>query len=95
LESDQAQKKSVLANLNRWHLLLAGYSEAEIVGLGELSQLRMEQVRDLLHSKKLEAMKATGEALTKEGVKIKPTTPKRAKRKTIKQKSRKHRTTKK
>jgi len=94
LESDQAQKKSVLANLNRWHLLLAGYSETEIVGLGDLSQLRVEQVRDLLHSKKIEAMKATGEALTKEGVNMEPI-HRRTKRKTIKRKSRKHRTAKK
>lgn len=74
--------------------MLAGYSEAEILGLGDISQLQAEQIRDLLHSKKIEAMKATGEALTKAGVKVEPA-HKRTKRKTTKRKSRKHRNTKK
>ena len=37
--------------------MLAGYTEAEVAGLGDLSELRVEQIRDLLHSKKIEAMK--------------------------------------
>jgi len=37
--------------------MLAGYTEAEVTGLGDLSELRVEQIRDLLHSKKIEAMR--------------------------------------
>jgi hypothetical protein len=92
--SEQAQqKKAVLGTMNRQHLILAGYTEADIVGLGDLSQLTAKQVYQLLQSKKLEAMKATGEVLTKEEVKIEPL-HKRT-RKTAKRKSRKLRTTKK
>ncbi|MGA2460341.1 MAG: hypothetical protein ABSF82_02855 [Candidatus Bathyarchaeia archaeon] len=56
MESDQERKKAVLADLNRWHLLLSGYSEAELVGLGDLAVLGKERVRGLIRRKAEEAV---------------------------------------
>ena len=43
------------------HLIFAGYSENEILRLGDLAKLTNERMTELMHSNQLEVMEKTGE----------------------------------
>lgn len=47
---------------------MAGYSEQQIVGLGDLAKLPYDRMEDLIHKKRLEE---AGEALARQGIKTK------------------------
>ena len=55
----------MLAWRRRQHLIFVGYSEAEILQLGDLAKLTNERMHELMHSKNLETTKETGEELNK------------------------------
>jgi len=74
VESEKREKPNrieTLAALNKHHLMMAGYSAADILGLGDLGELTKDRMHELIHTKNLEAMKETAEALRREGVKTK------------------------
>lgn len=73
----QSNRMETLAAINKHHLMMAGYSAADILGLGDLSRLTRDRMRELIHTKSLEAMKETGKALDKAGVKTKPLKPRK------------------
>jgi hypothetical protein len=39
---------AALSEVNRYHLMFAGYSEAEIVGFGDLSKLTKDRMSELI-----------------------------------------------
>jgi hypothetical protein len=49
----------------RQYLIFVGYSEAEILRLGDLAKLTHERTNELMHSNNLETTKETGEELNK------------------------------
>jgi hypothetical protein len=44
----------------RQHLIFLGYSEAEILRVGDLAKLTNERMNELIHSNNVEAMEKTG-----------------------------------
>ena len=54
--------------LNRRFLLMAGYSEQQILDLGDLAKLRYEKMRDLVQDKTFEAAR---QQFKKAGVDVK------------------------
>ena len=62
-------------------LATAGYTEADILGFGDLAMLRPERMTQLLHNKAVEAFgKALGKTLPKKDLKVKIIGKKRKKK---------------
>jgi hypothetical protein len=57
-EGQQRSRETILAAFNKRHLQIAGYSEARILGLGDLSKLTKDQMHKLIHDKASEALVA-------------------------------------
>jgi len=53
----------MIAWRRRQHLIFAGYSEAEILLLGDLTKLTDERMNELMHCNRLEAMLRVSEEL--------------------------------
>jgi hypothetical protein len=53
----------MLAWRRRQHLIFVGYSEGEILRVGDLAKLTNERMNGLIHSNNLETTKKTGEEL--------------------------------
>jgi hypothetical protein len=51
----------LMAWRRRQHLIFLGYSEAEILRVGDLARLTNERMNELIHSNNVEAMEKTGE----------------------------------
>ena len=45
---------AALSDVNRYHLMFAGYSMADIAGFGDLSKLDRDRMRDLIRTKVME-----------------------------------------
>jgi hypothetical protein len=72
LESEKGKQHSgpaALAEINKYHLMFAGYAPAEVMGFGDLGQLTKERMVDLIHSRVMEEARKT---FDKAGVKTKP-----------------------
>ena len=66
--SQNQNKSESLRQINRYHLLFAGYSPAAIVGLGDLSKLGKDRMDDLIRTK---VMEEAAKGFNKEGVRTK------------------------
>jgi hypothetical protein len=53
-------KSTVIETFNRQFLSMAGFSEAEISKLGDLSQLAPQQIQDLIQRKSMQALGLNG-----------------------------------
>lgn len=72
MSESNAEKQSqseALGQINRYHLLFAGYSAAAIVGLGDLSRLERDRMDDLIRTK---VMEEAAKGFDKAGVRTKP-----------------------
>jgi len=72
--TDHSTQQEVYSALISWrrrqHLTFAGYSEAEILRLGDLGKFTNEQMSELMHSNKPEAIEKTGGELNKKAPQI-------------------------
>jgi len=50
----QPSKAATLAEINRYHLMFAGYSAADILGLGNLGKLTKDRMGELIRRKVLD-----------------------------------------
>lgn len=55
--TQQEEHSALLAWRRRQHLIFVGYSEAEILLLGDLAKLTNERMNELTHSNNLETTK--------------------------------------
>jgi len=72
LESEKGKQHSgpgALAEINKYHLMFAGYAPAEVIGFGDLGQLTRERMVELIRGKVMEEAR---KAFDKAGVKPKP-----------------------
>jgi len=51
----KAGRAATLAEINKTHLMMAGYSAPEILALGDLDLLSKSKMRDLIRAKVLDA----------------------------------------
>jgi len=66
--SQKRSKSEALAQINKYHLLFAGYSTADIVGLGDLSKLNRDRMDNLIRTK---VMEEAAKGFNREGVRTK------------------------
>jgi hypothetical protein len=52
--AERQSKSEALGQINRYHLLFAGYSATAIVRLGDLSKLGRDKIDDLIQAKVME-----------------------------------------
>lgn len=65
----QPSKGETLAEINKYHLMFAGYSAADIIEFGELGKLTKERMWDLLRRKILDE---AAKSFEKAGIKTRP-----------------------
>ena len=56
----EVTKDSVIATFNRQFLVNSGYSEAEVDGMGDLSQLTPQRVQELIRAKQMQSLGLNG-----------------------------------
>lgn len=61
-------KAEALAEINKYHLMFAGYSAADIIGFGDLGKLAKERMGGLIRRK---AVKEAGKSFDEAGVETK------------------------
>jgi hypothetical protein len=76
-EGQQRSRETILVAFNKRHLAIAGYSEAQILGLGDLAKLTKDQMHKLIHEKASEAVVAD---LKRRRVRIRVLPPKKGRR---------------
>ena len=60
LKKQGMSEGAVIATFNRQYLVMAGYSEEEVSELGDLSQLNVEQVQELIRQKQMQSLGLNG-----------------------------------
>ena len=64
----QPSKAAALAEINKYHLMFAGYSPADILGLGDLGKLTQDRMGELIRRK---VMDEAAKSFNKDGVQTK------------------------
>jgi hypothetical protein len=57
---------AALSEINKYHLMFAGYSESDIVGFGDLSKLTKERMGELI---RIRVVEEAGKSFDKAGAK--------------------------
>ncbi len=68
-QEKQPSKTKTLAQINKYHLMFAGYSPADIVGLGDLGKLTQESMSELIRTK---VMDEAAKSFIKDDIRTKP-----------------------
>jgi len=72
VKTGEEKAKGLLRSGRLVFLTTAGYTEADILGFGDLTMLRSERMTELLHRKAVEAFgNALGKTLRKKDLKVK------------------------
>jgi hypothetical protein len=65
----KVSRATVLAEINKHHLMFAGYSESDILGFGDLGQLTKDRMGELIRRKVLDE---AAKGFNRDGVETKP-----------------------
>jgi len=68
-KGQQPDKAATLAEINRYHLMFAGYSAADLLGFEDLGQLTKDRMGELIRRKVLDE---AAKGFNKGGVETKP-----------------------